>query len=164
MTVRSICNDDGRCSLLRRQQESGECGVLQRGTPRRSTVAWVLWCSASEKNHSLAMLDLNSIRARDLSGRENPDVLAYDPGLKALSTQYRSGSESVSLGRVDDCAGTAPAARNDSGDDEEARRSLVRVGLDHAIGILHKGMPAWIDAGLEFTRTMQLSNERGCRA
>ena len=46
---------------------------------------------------------------------------------------------------------------NDSGDDEEARRSLVRVGLDRVEGFLHKGMPAWIDAGMEFTRTTQLS-------
>ncbi len=46
---------------------------------------------------------------------------------------------------------------NDSGDDQEARRSLVRVGLDHVEGFLQKGMPAWIDAGMEFTRTTQLS-------
>ncbi len=46
---------------------------------------------------------------------------------------------------------------NDKGDDEEARRSLVRVGLDRIEGFLQKGMPAWIDAGLDFTRTTQLS-------
>ncbi len=48
---------------------------------------------------------------------------------------------------------------NDKGDDEEARRSLVRVGLDNIEGFLHKGMPAWIDAGMQFTRTAQLSTK-----
>ncbi len=46
---------------------------------------------------------------------------------------------------------------DDGGDDEEARRSLVRVGLDQVLGFLHKGMPAWIEAGRHFTRTTQLS-------
>jgi len=54
---------------------------------------------------------------------------------------------------------------NDTGDDEAARRSLVRVGLDRIEGFLQNGMPGWIDAGLEFTRTAQLStkevSERG---
>ncbi len=45
----------------------------------------------------------------------------------------------------------------EDGDDEAARRSLVRVGLDRIEGFLAKGMPAWIDAGLEFARTTQLS-------
>jgi hydroxyacylglutathione hydrolase len=45
----------------------------------------------------------------------------------------------------------------DSGDDEASRRSLVRVGLDRIEGFLAKGMPAWIDAGPEFTRITQLS-------
>jgi len=46
---------------------------------------------------------------------------------------------------------------NDGGDDEEARRSLVRIGLDCIEGFLQRGMPAWIDAGMELTRTTQLS-------
>ena len=46
---------------------------------------------------------------------------------------------------------------NDKGDDEEVRRSLARVGLEQIEGFLHKGMPAWIDAGLDFRRTVQLS-------
>jgi hydroxyacylglutathione hydrolase len=46
---------------------------------------------------------------------------------------------------------------NDKGDDEASRRALVRVGLDHIEGFAQKGMPAWVDAGLEFTRTAQLS-------
>lgn len=46
---------------------------------------------------------------------------------------------------------------NDKGDDEEARRSLARVGLDRIEGVLQKGMSAWIDAGMEFARTTQLS-------
>lgn len=54
-----------------------------------------------------------------------------------------------------------PAARivliTDQGDDESARRSLVRVGLDRIEGFLHHGMPAWIDAGLPFRRTIQVS-------
>jgi len=45
----------------------------------------------------------------------------------------------------------------ESGDDEASRRSLVRVGLDRIEGFLAKGMPAWIDAGMEFARTTQLS-------
>ena len=46
---------------------------------------------------------------------------------------------------------------NDKGDDEEALRSLARVGLDHIEGFLQKGMPGWIGAGKNFTRTLQLS-------
>lgn len=48
---------------------------------------------------------------------------------------------------------------NDKGDDEEARRSLARVGLENVEGFLQKGMPGWIDAGMEFTRTAQLSTK-----
>jgi hydroxyacylglutathione hydrolase len=47
----------------------------------------------------------------------------------------------------------------EKGDDEEVRRSLVRVGLDAIEGFLQNGMPAWIDAGLQFTRTTQLSTQ-----
>ena len=46
---------------------------------------------------------------------------------------------------------------NDKGDDAEARRSLVRVGLDNIEGFLHRGMPAWVEAGMDFARTTQLS-------
>jgi hydroxyacylglutathione hydrolase len=45
----------------------------------------------------------------------------------------------------------------ESGDDEASRRSLVRVGLDRIEGFLAQGMPAWIDAGMGFARTTQLS-------
>ena len=48
---------------------------------------------------------------------------------------------------------------NDKGDDEVSRRSLVRVGLDHIEGFAQKGMPAWVNAGLEFTRMTQLSTK-----
>ena len=48
---------------------------------------------------------------------------------------------------------------NDKGDDEEVRRSLARVGLEHIEGFLQKGMAAWIDAGMELTRTAQLSTK-----
>ena len=48
---------------------------------------------------------------------------------------------------------------SDTGDDETSRRALIRVGLDRIEGFLQKGMPAWIDAGLEFTRTAQLSTK-----
>jgi hydroxyacylglutathione hydrolase len=47
----------------------------------------------------------------------------------------------------------------DAGDDEAARRALLRVGLDGVEGFLAKGMPAWIDAGLEFARTTQVSTQ-----
>lgn len=45
----------------------------------------------------------------------------------------------------------------DNGDSIESRRALVRVGLDNIAGYLEGGMPAWIDAGLHFTHTTQLS-------
>ncbi len=48
---------------------------------------------------------------------------------------------------------------NDEGDDEESRRGLVRVGLDNIAGFLNAGMPAWINAGLVFERTIQRSTE-----
>ena len=48
---------------------------------------------------------------------------------------------------------------DDKGETEEAIRSLARVGLDRVEGSLHKGMPAWIDAGVEFGRTVQLSTK-----
>jgi hydroxyacylglutathione hydrolase len=46
---------------------------------------------------------------------------------------------------------------NESGDDESSRRSLVRVGLDRIEGFVAKGMPGWIDAGMRFERTEQIS-------
>jgi hydroxyacylglutathione hydrolase len=46
---------------------------------------------------------------------------------------------------------------SDSGDDEDSRRALVRVGLDNMAGYLAQGMPAWIEAGFDFERTMQVS-------
>ncbi|HEY5057094.1 MAG TPA: rhodanese-like domain-containing protein, partial [Acidobacteriaceae bacterium] len=48
---------------------------------------------------------------------------------------------------------------DDKGDDEDSRRSLARVGLEQMEGFLQKGMPAWVDAGMEFTRTPQLSTK-----
>jgi len=48
---------------------------------------------------------------------------------------------------------------NDQGDDEDSRRGLVRVGLDNIAGFLKAGMSAWINAGLAFERTIQLSTE-----
>ena len=57
---------------------------------------------------------------------------------------------------------------NDQGDDVDSRRALVRVGIGRIEGFLHKGMPAWIDAGMEFARTLQVSttevNQRGGEA
>lgn len=46
---------------------------------------------------------------------------------------------------------------NDKGDDEASRRALIRVGLDKIVGFLLKGMPTWIEEGLDFVRTTQLS-------
>ena len=48
---------------------------------------------------------------------------------------------------------------SEQGDDEESRLGLVRVGLDNIAGFLRAGMPAWINAGLPFERTTQLSTE-----
>jgi hydroxyacylglutathione hydrolase len=46
---------------------------------------------------------------------------------------------------------------NKSGDDEESRRALVRVGLDRITGFLAGGMPVWIEAGFDFNVMPQLS-------
>ena len=43
----------------------------------------------------------------------------------------------------------------EEGDNEEARRALVRVGLDQIVGYLDGGMAGWIEAGFEFVRTTQ---------
>ncbi len=45
---------------------------------------------------------------------------------------------------------------SDQGDDEASRRALARVGLDRIEGFLQKGMPAWINAGMDDTRTCQM--------
>ena len=45
----------------------------------------------------------------------------------------------------------------EGGHEEAARRSLIRVGLDHIAGYLAGGMAAWIDAGLPLARTTQLA-------
>jgi hydroxyacylglutathione hydrolase len=46
---------------------------------------------------------------------------------------------------------------NDTGDDLDTRLSLTRVGLDHTLGFLAGGMPAWLDAGLPTGTTQQVS-------
>jgi hydroxyacylglutathione hydrolase len=46
---------------------------------------------------------------------------------------------------------------SETGDDEQSRRALVRVGLDRVEGFLSKGIAAWIDAGFDIARTTQLS-------
>jgi hydroxyacylglutathione hydrolase len=43
------------------------------------------------------------------------------------------------------------------GSEQEARRALVRIGLDNIIGYLDKGIATWIEAGLPFTRITQMS-------
>lgn len=48
---------------------------------------------------------------------------------------------------------------SDSGKDEEAARSLVRVGLDEIAGSLKGGIGAWVEAGMELARIPQLSTE-----
>jgi len=48
---------------------------------------------------------------------------------------------------------------SDQGDDEESRRGLVRVGLDNIVGYLKAGISSWINSGLSFARTTQLSTE-----
>ena len=48
---------------------------------------------------------------------------------------------------------------NDKGDDEDSRRSLARVGLEHIEGFVQKGMAAWVDAGMDFSRIAQLSTK-----
>ena len=48
---------------------------------------------------------------------------------------------------------------NDKGDDEDSRRSLARVGLEQIEGFVQKGMAAWVDAGMDFSRIAQLSTK-----
>jgi DNA-binding beta-propeller fold protein YncE len=51
---------------------------------------------AGEENHSLAVLDLNSMKILNiLQTGEDPDVLAFDPGLKRLYVSAESGSVSI---------------------------------------------------------------------
>lgn len=46
---------------------------------------------------------------------------------------------------------------SESGEDTEARKSLIRVGLDNIRGSLAGGMPAWIKAGLTLKHVPQIS-------
>lgn len=46
---------------------------------------------------------------------------------------------------------------SETGEDTEARHSLVRVGLDNIRGSLAGGMPAWIEAGLGLEHVAQIS-------
>jgi len=58
----------------------------------RAHVAFV----AGEENHSLAMVDLNTMKIlSDYQVGEDPDVLAYDPGLKRLYVSAESGTVTV---------------------------------------------------------------------
>lgn len=51
---------------------------------------------AGEENHSLAMLDLNSMKVLSTyEVGEDPDVLAYDPGMKRLYVSAESGTVSI---------------------------------------------------------------------
>ena len=51
---------------------------------------------AGEENHSLAMLDLNSMKVlATYQVGEDPDVLAYDPGLKRLYVSSESGTVTI---------------------------------------------------------------------
>jgi DNA-binding beta-propeller fold protein YncE len=58
----------------------------------RAHVAFV----AGEENHSLAMVDLNTMKMLSTyQVGEDPDVLAYDPGLKRLYVSAESGTVTV---------------------------------------------------------------------
>ena len=58
----------------------------------RAHVAFV----AGEENHSLAMVDLNTMKIlSDYQVGEDPDVLAFDPGLKRLYVSAESGTVAV---------------------------------------------------------------------
>jgi hypothetical protein len=51
---------------------------------------------AGEENHTLAMVDLNDMKILGLSSvGEDPDVLAYDPGLRRLYVSAESGQFTV---------------------------------------------------------------------
>jgi DNA-binding beta-propeller fold protein YncE len=51
---------------------------------------------AGEENHSLAMLDLNTMQVLSTyQVGEDPDVLAYDPGLKRLYVSAESGTVTI---------------------------------------------------------------------
>jgi DNA-binding beta-propeller fold protein YncE len=51
---------------------------------------------AGEENHSLAMIDLNTLKVLSTyQVGEDPDVLAYDPGLKRLYVSAESGTVTI---------------------------------------------------------------------
>ncbi len=53
----------------------------------------------------------------------------------------------------------------DGGQDETSRRALLHVGFDRIAGVLSGGMEGWIETGLNFIRSPQLSvgEARGAR-
>ncbi len=51
---------------------------------------------AGEENHSLAMVDLKTMKVLSIyQVGEDPDVLAYDPGLKRLYVSAESGTVTI---------------------------------------------------------------------
>ena len=74
--------------------------------------------------------------------------------------QHRRWSKPVALGgggcsapRAGSCWSTTRAMT------KTPRRGLLRVGLDTIVGFLKGGMASWINAGLAFERTIQVSAE-----
>ena len=59
-------------------------------------VAWRIAFVAGEGNHSLAMVDLNTMKILDTHQvGDDPDVLAYDPGLQRLYVSAESGTVTI---------------------------------------------------------------------
>lgn len=108
-------------------------------------------------------LKLSSMELKELVAQ--PDVTVIDLRRpEAFGGAHIAGSINIGAGQnLSLWAGwmVDPAQRivivSDKGDDEASRRALIRVGLDRIAGYLAKGMPAWIDAGLDFVRTTQVS-------
>jgi len=109
-------------------------------------------------NHALSSMDLKDIASA-------PDIVVLDLRRpEAFGGAHIPGAINIGAGQnLSLWAGwmLEPGKRivlvNDTGDDEASRRALIRVGLDNIAGFLRNGMPSWIDAGLDFARTTQLS-------
>lgn len=122
-----------------------------KGAPNVAALAGARALSPADAN---ALLSEDSVRVIDL---RRPEAFggAHIPGAVNIGS-----GQNLSL-----WAGwmISPETRlimvNDKGEDEEAGRSLARVGLDRIEGFLQKGMPAWVEAGMDLARTVQLSTQ-----
>lgn len=114
----------------------------------------------SHGDHALSVVEVDSLSKRR-------DVMLLDlRGHEAFGAAHIPGSINIGDGsNLSLWAGWLidPALRliliGENGDEEQARRSLMRVGLDRIEGHLAKGFATWVDAGLELSHIPQLSTD-----